>query len=149
MFKKLGLVLLILMLTFGSVQAATVLNQNIMDATFNATTTSTTSTVVDISGYDKISFFVVYDETEAGNSISAAVTLDVSYDNSHWLTGMSFLDIAGGATYQTSQTISADGWYVCWLTRDPCIPYIRVAVAATNTDADDVLNVKVYITGKE
>ena len=149
MFKKLGLALLILMLAFGLAQAATVLNQNIMDTTFNNTTTSATSTVVDISGYDKVALYVVYDETEVGNSISAAVTLDVSYDNSHWLTGMSFLDIAGGATYQTSQTISADGWYVFWVTRDPCIPYIRIAVAATNTDADDLLNVKAYIVGKE
>jgi len=149
MFKRIGLVLLALLLMSGVAQATTVLNSNIMDTDFNAVTTSDTSTAVDVSGYDKVAFYVKYDETQVGNAISAAVTLDVSYDNTTWLTGMSFLDIAGGATYQTSETISADGWYVFWVTKDPCIPYVRVAVAATGTDADDLLNVKIYIVAKE
>ncbi len=142
-------VLAILMLWAVPSEAANVLNTNIMDTTFNAVTTSDYSDTVTVAGYDKIAFYAVYDETQVGNSISAAVTLDVSYDGTNWLTGMSFLDIAGGETYQTSETISSDSWYVLWLTRDPSIPYIRVKVAATNTDADDLLNVKVYVMAKE
>ena len=148
MFKKLWLGLA-MVLMFSVAQASTVLNKSIMDTTFDADPTTDTSDEVLVSGYDKIAFYVVYDETEVGESISAAVTLDVSYDGTNWLTGMGFLDIAGGATYQTSQTISSDGWYVFWVTKDPCIPYIRVAVAATGTDADDVLDVQTYIVAKE
>lgn len=148
MFKKLSLVLLVCLLLTGQAIAANVYTAEIMDTTFNAVTTSDTSTAMDTRGYDKVSFFVKYDETQVGASISAAVTLDVSYDNSTWLTGMSFYDIAGGATAQTSETISADGWYVFW-TKDICMPYIRVAVAATGTDADDLLDVDVYMVAKE
>lgn len=148
MKKVLGL-LVAFMLVCGIANAANTANKRIANLSFNAVTTADVSDTVTLMGYDKIAFYVVYDETEVGKSISAAVTIDVSYDGTNWLTGMAFLDIAGGATYQTTQTISADGWYVFWLTQDPCVPYLRVAVAATNTDADDLLNVKVYMVAKE
>jgi opacity protein-like surface antigen len=147
--KKLLSVLLALMLLASPVFAANVLNTEIMDLTFDDDPTSGVSDTLLIAGYDKVAFYVLYDETEVGNSISAAVTLDVSYDGINWLTGMSFYDIAGGATLQTSQTISADGWYVFWLNKDICGPYVRVAVTATNTDADDTLDVNIYAVAKE
>jgi hypothetical protein len=148
--RKIAIALLLaICLAWTPAYAGRVYNKQIMDTDFNAVTTSDTSDTVTVSGYDKIAFYAVYDETQVGNSISATVTLDVSYDGTNWLTGMSFLDIAGTSTYQTSETISVDGWYVCWLTKDPCVPYVRVAVTANNTDADDLLTVVVYAVAKE
>lgn len=147
--KKIFAMLMITMLMLcGIAYAGNVATTKVMDTTFNAVTTTANSTATDIQGLEKVSFFVVYDETEVGNSISAAVTCQISYDNSHWMSA-SFYDYAGGATLQTSETISADGYYYFWFNKDLCVPYVRVVVTATNTDADDVLSVKVYIATKE
>ena len=147
--RKVFAALVIAMLMFcGIAYAGNVAVTKVMDTTFNAVTTTANSTAVDIQGMDKVSFFVVYDETEVGNSISAAVTLQISYDNENWLSA-SFYDYAGGSTLQTSETISADGKYYCWFNKDLCVPYARVVVTATNTDADDLLDVEVYAATKE
>jgi len=94
--------------------------------------------------YDKLAFFVSYDETEVGNAISAAVTIEVSYDGTNFLAA-SFYDYAGGATLQTSETISSDGWYYFWFNKDITAPYLKVTITATNTDADDTLSVAGYM----
>ncbi len=137
-----------LMLMSGIAMAAQVSRTQLMNTTFNAVTTTANSTAEQIQGQEKVAFFVVYDETEVGNAISAAVTVDVSYDNSTYLDA-SFYDYAGGSTLQTSETISADGSYYMWFNKDLCVPYVRVNVALTNTDADDIANVKVYAVTKE
>ena len=148
MFKKLVLTLFILMLAIGSAQAAFVYKAEILDADYNAVTTTANSTAVNIQGFEKAAFFVSYDETEVGNSISAAITCYISYDGVTYLQA-SFYDYAGGSTLQTSETISADGSYYFWFNKDLCAPYVRITVAAINTDADDLLNVKVYTAAKE
>lgn len=73
-----------------------------------------------------------------GAALSAAITLQVSDDNSSWLSA-SFYDYAGGATLQTSETISADGSYVFWTNKDIVAPYTRVVVTPTNTEAVDTI----------
>jgi hypothetical protein len=147
--KRVFAILVIAMLMFcGIAYAGNVAVTKVMDTTFNAVTTAANSTAVVIQGMEKVSFFVVYDETEVGNSISAAVTLQISYDNENWLSA-SFYDYAGGSTLQTSETISADGKYYAWFNKDLCVPYVRVVVTATNTDADDVLDAEVYVATKE
>ena len=147
--KKIFAILMVtVFMLYGIAYAGNVATTEIMDTTFNAVTTTANSTASFLQGADKVSFFVVYDETEVGNSISAAVTCQISYDSSHWLSA-SFYDYAGGATLQTSETISADGYYYFWFNKDLCVPYVRVVVTATNTDADDLLTVKVYAASKE
>jgi hypothetical protein len=146
--KKLFLALLMCLFAFNA-HAGNVAQVEIMDTDFNAVTTADYSDEMPISGYRSVAFFVVYDETEVGNAISAAITCDVSYDGTNWLTGMSFYDIAGGATAQTSETISSDGWYVFWVNNLACVPYIRIKTTLTNTDADDLATVKVYMSARE
>jgi len=148
MLKKFGLVLLALVLMSGIAMAGTVLNTQIMNTTFNDVTTAVNSTATSVAGYEKTAFFVTYDETQVGAAISAAVTMEISYDNITWQAA-SFYDYTGGATLQTSETISADGSYYCWTNKDLVVPYVRLATAATNTDADDLLTVKAYIVAKE
>lgn len=137
-----------LLLAVGPAMAANVTITEIMDTDFNAVTTTSVSTAVNIQGYEKVAFFVEYDETEVGNAISAAVTIDISYDNSTYMDA-SFYDYSGGATLQTTETISADGSYYFWFNKDLCVPYVHVDVAATNTDADDLLSVQVNIVTQE
>lgn len=98
--------------------------------------TTYTSASVDIRQYQRVGFMWEYDETEVGNSVSAAMSIDVSPDNTNWF-DVSFYDYAGGATAQTSETLSADGSYICWLNKDVPFGYVKVTVAGTNTDADD------------
>lgn len=78
------------------------------------------------------------DVTVIGAALSAAVTLQVSDDNSTWL-GASFYDYAGGATLQTTETLSADGGYVFWTNQDIVAPYTKVVVTPTNTEAVDTI----------
>jgi hypothetical protein len=148
MVKKILALLVIGLMFCSSAYAVTCLNKNIMDTTFNNVTTAKDSDTVTALGYNKIAFFVVYDETEVGNSISAAITCEISYDGTNWQSA-SFYDYAGGATLQTSETISADGRYYFWFNKDLCVPYVHVHVAATNTDVDDIVNVKVYAVAQE
>jgi hypothetical protein len=107
--------------------------------------TSYTSSAINIKEYKRVGIYWVTDETEVGESVSATLTVTVSPDGVTYIAAP-FFDVAGGATPQTSEALSADGSYICWL--DPAIPfnYLKVTITGTATDADDTsLNtVKVY-----
>ncbi len=118
----------------------------ILDASLDDDPTTVTGTAINIHNFDKVSFFVHYNETEVGNSISAEITFTVSFDGTNW-TPASFFDYAGGSTLQTSQTITQDSVFFCWFDRATEIPRVRMAVAATNTDADDTLEVDGFLSG--
>lgn len=149
--KRIFLILFICVMLIAVPAWAGVDNKTIIDAVqLDDDPTSVTSAVWNIQDYNEVGFWVEYDETEVGNAISASVTLDISYDGTTWL-DMPFYDIAGTTTIQTSETISADGWYYCAL---PTTYYpigtmllVRMVIAATNTDADDILVVSAYLTG--
>ena len=145
--------ILVLMLGFllaiqGQLFAArTVTESLIASTTLDADPTSASGTAK-VSSADKIAVFVTYDETEVGASVSAAVTVDVSWDGSTWLDA-SFYDYAGGATLQTTETISADGNYYLWFNRDIAAPYVRVVITGANTDADDIAVVSAKLITQE
>lgn len=123
-------------------------NKRIIAETTLTTQGNVTSTTWNIQEYDKVGFFVNYDETEVGNTLSGIVTIDISYDGTNWIDA-SFYDYAGGATLQTSETISADGWYFCWLDNPHNIPYVRLAVEDVDTDTDDTIVITSYLTGNK
>lgn len=128
--------------------AGTVYKKQVMDTTLDNDPTSANSTSVNAQGYSKIGFVVQYDETEVGETLSAAVTVDISVDDTTYLDS-SFYDFAGGSTLQTSETIAADGSYYLWLDEAWCVPYVRINVAGTNTDADDTIDVDIWFLGQE
>ena len=99
---------------------------------------------INIGSADRVAFFVTYDETETDGGLSVAVTMQISYDGTTWLAA-SFYDYAGGATLQTSETISADGSYYCWFNPDMAIPQVKLILTATGTDVDDTVDVISYI----
>lgn len=121
----------------------TLINTTLLDNSPTAVSGTTS-----VKSSDKIAFFVTNDETEVGASVSVAITVFVSWDNATWLQA-SFYDYAGAATLQTSETISADGNYYFWFNSDLAVPYVKVTITATNTDADDTASVKCYIVKQE
>ena len=143
--KKLFLTLLAVMLFCDMAMASPLSKTIITETQLDDSPTSITGTY-NISDYNKAAFFVKYDETQVGNAISVAVTMDFSYDGTNWVTGY-WYDFAGGATLQTSETLSSDGWYYLWLDPDWQIPYVRVTITATNSDADDLATVTAYLVG--
>ena len=145
MFRKLSGLLIAFMLTVGPAFAAPVSKTIIELTRLDDSPTSATSSSANIQDYERVAFFVNYDETEVGG-VSAAVTLDISYDGTNWIDA-SFYDYAGGATLQTSETLTADGWYYCWFNKDLNVPYVRMVVAATGSDTDDLIDVTAYLTG--
>lgn len=143
--KKLLFAILGIMLA-ASICSAASDNQTVIATTqLDDDPTSVTSSAINVQQYNRVGFWVSYDETQVGNSISLAVTITVSYDGTNYVAG-SFMDVAGGATPQTSETISSDGWYVFWLPDDYPYRYLKVVLTATNTDADDIASVAAYMT---
>ena len=139
--------LILALLLLAPVQAhASVKGTLINDQTLDADPTSISGTF-HTDGKDRTVIFVHYDETEVGG-ISAAVTAYISYDETNWLQA-NFYDYAGAGTLQTSETLTADGWY--YLALDPNIsaPYVKVTVAATGSDSDDTASVTVYHFSRE
>lgn len=137
----------ILFLNVPAFAARTSVDTLIPSTTLDNSPTSVSGTT-SVKDADKIAFFVTYDETENGNTVSAAVTVYVSPDNSTWLQA-SFYDYAGGSTLQTSETLSADGNYYFWFNRDLAMPYVKVTIAGTNTDATNTAVVSTKIIKQE
>lgn len=130
--------------TGNPTSTATVVNA----VTLDDSPTSTTSTGVASGDKSRITFFVTYDETEVGG-VSGTFTIQGSYDNSTYV-NISFMDVAGGATPQTSEAFTADtALYVAWLPEGVCYPYTRVVMTGTGTDADDTILTSVYMATQE
>lgn len=147
MKKFLSLFLILLLCASPVFAARTVTETLISSTTLDNDPTSVSGSKL-VKSADKIGVFVTYDETEVGLSVSLSVTVDISWDGSTWLDA-SFYDYAGGSTLQTSESLTADGNYYLWFNRDVVAPYVRVVLAATNTDADDVAVVSAKLITQE
>lgn len=151
--KKFLSILAVLLMLCGPVFAEVVPVTTIIDGStvIDADPTSLTSSVVTGTvGLQKTMFSVSYDETDANTSMSVAVTLEMSMDNSIW-SAASFYDYAGGATLQTSETISATNKtapYIFWISSELPAPYLRVKVTATGSDGSHTAIVIVKVAQK-
>ena len=107
--------------------------------------TSVTSAAITTLEYQRVGLYWTYDETEVGG-VSGALTVQISPDNVTYFSAP-FFDTAGGATPQTSETLTVDGSYICWLDKNIPFGYMKVIVTGTGTDADDTIltTVKVYM----
>lgn len=132
---KKNVFLLLVALLFTTQAWAGFTKAQVIEATTLDADPTSASGIVDVRGADRLAFFVNYDETEVGG-IQAAVTVDISYDGETWLDA-SFYDYAGGSTLQTSETLTTDSNYYFWMNKDLVVPYVRVVIAATGSDADD------------
>ena len=132
-----------LLMVASMANASQVRKTLIAETTLNADPVAVEDSI-NIGDAERVSFFVTYDETEVGGGVSVAVTMQISYDGTTWLAA-SFYDYAGGATLQTSETISADGSYYCWFNPDMAIPQVKLILTATGTDVNDTVDVISYI----
>ena len=136
-----------LLMTGMPAYAGTRRNTIINEITLDDDPTTVTSDVVNAEQSDSIGFFLDYDETEVGSvgTLQAVVTIQISYDGTTWLAG-SFFDLGGGpASFQTTETISADGSYFFWLDPNSNVSRVRVVVTAANSDADDIIVIDCFV----
>ena len=140
-----GILVLAFMLVIGIAQAGPV-KTTLVDTTISNGASEATSNPLNIQNYDKAAFFINYDETEAGNTISGKIVLEISYDGTNWFTG-EFYDYAGGSTLQSSETLTTDGQYYFWIDKANCIPQVKVGVHALETDATNLLEIEAYCVG--
>jgi hypothetical protein len=146
MKKILGLLLIGLMFCQPAFAARTSVENIVVSTTLDADPTAASGSKF-IGSAEKVGVFVTYDETQVGG-ISAAVTAQISWDGTTWLSA-SFYDFAGGATLQTSETLSADGNYYFWLGDEIIAPYLKVIITATGSDADDTAVVAAKLIRQE
>lgn len=134
--KKLILVItLMVALLAGPVYAGTDVNTVIAETVMSQTNPSIRSGTLNISGADKVSFFV-HANTNA-DSVSAQVTVEMSADGITWLQAQ-FKDFAGGTTLQSSQDDMNDNYYL-WLDGDIITaPYVRIGINMMNPTLLDV-----------
>lgn len=144
-----GFIGLIVGLFFGvSCYAAPIRTEVIADTRLDDSPTIATSSSLYIQDYDKVGIFVNYAETDVGLSESITVTVDVSYDGTSWVDA-SFYDFAGGTTAQTSENITANSTYYCWLDAGVNVPEMRVILTASNSNAVATCNVSAYVVGQK
>lgn len=96
-----------------------------------------------IGDKNKVSFILNYDETEVGNSVSGAVTFQVSADSSNWYAYDIIYDHTGSIVSSINYT--ADGSDVFYLPEIVAFPYIKLTFTGTNTDADDTAQIKIIM----
>jgi transcriptional regulator of NAD metabolism len=117
---------------------STIVNQLLDDAP-----TSYTSAGFEIGSKKKVSFVLVYDETETGGGVSGAVTLEVSPDNSNWYALNAFYNNAG--TIVSTVNYTADATDTFHLPEFVTYPYIRATFTGTATDVDDTIQINIIL----
>lgn len=118
---------------------------NVIDGvTLDDSPTSTTSVSLELDEYKKICFLILYDETEVGNSVSGTLTIEVSPDEVYWLDCDLIIDQNGVNSPQGSLTYTQDDEDVCYIPSDFIPKYLRVIFTGTNTDADDIILIRVW-----
>ena len=127
------------------IERNTVTNVPISAALLDADPTSVTSSAIDVSGTQRITFDVSYDETQVGG-VSAAFTVTGSIDGTTFIS-VPFFDVSGGVTPQTSETLTTDSDYIAWMLPELSLNFIKVIMTCTGCDVDDTVltTVKVYL----
>ncbi len=148
MKKHLVALLVACLLIAGPVLAGNVIVKEVMNTTFDDSTVSDTTEDLSIQGYDKVAFFVNYDETEVGGpNVHVALSLDLSCPGTISYVPADFSDFAGDS--QVSEDLTTDGTYYFWLAEEIVTPYARVKAVAEHTNANDLANVRIYLIGKK
>ena len=111
--------------------------------TLDADPTLIASGAITISEYQRVGIFWTYDETEVGG-VTGTLTITVSPDSTNYFSAP-FFDTAGGATPQTSEILSDDGNYICWLDSNIPFAYMKVTITGNGVDADDTILTSVYV----
>ena len=87
-----------------------------------------------ISEAEKVTFFVTYTSSSPTEGVTANVTASISYDGIHWQ-DISWFDVAGGVTPQTSETLTTNQTYVGWFDKALTAPRIRIGINMSEANA--------------
>lgn len=83
-----------------------------------------------IADAKRVTFFVTYDQDGTTVAVTSNVTVAVSVDGVNWQ-DVSWYDVGGGVTPQTSEELTADATYVGWFDKAINAPYIRIRATST------------------
>lgn len=78
-----------------------------------------------IADAKRVTFFITYDRDGTTAAVTTTVTVAVSVDGVNWH-DISWYDVAGGVTPQTSEEFTIDTTYAGWFDNALNAPYIRV-----------------------
>ena len=128
--KKLVLVLLAVVLMCGVAHASQVRNE-IIDETLSKSS-AVSEADLGIESAKRVSFFVNLDNSATTAAVTATVTAAMSLNGTDW-TDISWMDVAGGVTPQTTETTTLENQtYVGWIHPTLIARYIRIRVKAVN-----------------
>jgi hypothetical protein len=113
--------------------------------TLNNTTTTYTSAAVLSAEMTKVSFIIVYDETEVNKELSGKFTVEVSPDNVNWIDCDLLLDSNGVDNPQKILEYTVDSEDLCYFPYDFNVQWSRVTFIGTNTDATNTILINVWM----
>jgi len=138
MKKLIGAILAILLLA-SPCFAAQVLTTAIAETALTKSASETKATIY-TGDTEKLVVFVDYD---ANSNEPLDISFDVSYDGTNWLDAK-FYDYTGGATLQTSEQLTADGWYYAYWIDELSPPYVRIHTIGNTWSSGSTATVTVY-----
>lgn len=105
--------------------------KEIINSTLSKTNTSEEAEI-NIENSKRVSFFATIDNYRTTAQVTATVTVSMSLNGTDW-TDISWFDVSGGATPQTSETTSlVKQTYVGWLDNRLQAKYIRIKINAND-----------------
>ena len=144
MKKLIGVLLILGMMAlpaFGR-QVETVV---IDDVNFASASGTSSERDVFIGDSDKVSFFVTYDQTGTTVAVTANVTAALSVDGINW-EDISWFDVAGGVTPQTSEDMTSDNTYFGYFNDAITAPHLRIRATYTGEECHTGMGADITIT---
>ena len=146
--KKLLLVLALSGLLVSQLFAGQVQEEIISITNLTNSSSLATSGPIYVGDYKKLSFIIYNDETDAGAVVNNTFSMRGSYDGTTWLT-QSFNDFASPITLVTSESLTTDTNYFCWLTPIMTMPILNVTITTDAETSGNYTNVTAYLIGEK
>jgi len=127
--KKLVICLLALVF-IANLSFANQLQTEVIETETLTGVSDTTSGDIYVGDSKRVTFFITYDQDGTTVGITTTITVAISADGTNWH-DVSWFDVAGGATAQTSEELTDDATYAGWLDTKITAPHIRIRATST------------------
>jgi hypothetical protein len=137
MKKVLGLALAVIILASGVCYGAT--QKNLINEEVGDDPVLITSDTIRTADYDKMTFYINYDEVESTGGCQATIWSEISWDKSTWYEGR-WLTIDGSRvdTPDTSIVVTSDTKKVAFFHDELVAPWVRVKALPSGTASADL-----------